>query len=210
MSGTVESEHGPSAGNADTDLLDARRVLAGDVAAFEGIVRRWQGRLINLAWRFCHDRTMAEDMAQDAFVKVFQALKTFRGESEFSTWVMAVTLNCYRSYLRTREPVFVGIDHLQPAGASPSALDVLQERERDAVLRQVVQTLPPRYREPIVLYYFNEMNLSETAKALGMPEGTLKARLSRARALLAKRYTNRVGRTKADPTNVGQTFRSGE
>ena len=91
MSGTVESEHGPSAGNADTDLLDARRVLAGDVAAFEGIVRRWQGRLINLAWRFCHDRTMAEDMAQDAFVKVFQALKTFRGESEFSTWVMAVT-----------------------------------------------------------------------------------------------------------------------
>ena len=90
MSGTVDHGHEPAAANPDADVLDARRVVAGDVAAFEGIVHRWQSRLINLAWRFCHDRTMAEDMAQDAFVKVFQALTTFRGESGFSTWMMAI------------------------------------------------------------------------------------------------------------------------
>ena len=195
MSGTVDHGHEPAASSPDADLLDARRVVAGDVAAFEGIVRRWQGRLINLAWRFCHDRTMAEDMAQDAFVKVFQALKTFRGESGFSTWMMAIALNTYRSHLRTRAPAFVGaltMEQWQPASTDPSALDALQVRERDEVLRQLVQTLPPRYRDPIVMYYFNEMNLSETAKILGMPEGTLKARLSRGRALLAKRYQHRV------------------
>jgi len=203
MSGTVEQEHEPAAVSPDADLLDARRVLAGDVAAFEGIVRRWQSRLINLAWRFCHDRTMAEDMAQDAFVKVFQALKTFRGESGFSTWMMAIALNTYRSHLRKREPAFVGAltnEQLQPAGADPSALDALQLRERDEALRQLVHTLPPRYRDPIVLYYFNEMNLSETAKTLGMPAGTLKARLSRGRALLAKRYANN---TKGPDLRVG-------
>jgi len=202
MSGTVDHGHEPAAPSPDADLLDAGRVVAGDVAAFAGIVRRWQSRLINLAWRFCHDRTMAEDMAQDAFVKVFQALKTFRGESGFSTWLMAIALNTYRSHLRAREPVFVApltTAHWQPAGRDPSALDALQRRERDEVLRQLVQTLPPRYRDPIVLYYFNEMNVSETARVLGIPEGTLKARLARGRALLAKRYAGRYAGPSSRP-----------
>ena len=89
----------------DEDAADARRVLAGDVAAFGGIVRRWQGRLINLAWRFSRDRASAEDMAQDAFVKAFRALHTFRGESAFSTWLTAIAINVYRSWLRDREPL---------------------------------------------------------------------------------------------------------
>ena len=77
----------------DEDADDVQRVLAGDLAAFNGIVQRWQGRLINLAWRFSRDRSSAEDMAQEAFVKAFRSLRTFRGESTFSMWMMSIALN---------------------------------------------------------------------------------------------------------------------
>jgi len=85
---------------ADEDTAAVRLVVAGDVAAFDGIVKRWQGRLVTLAWRFCRDRTMAEDMAQEAFVRAFRALHTFRGDAAFSTWLTAIAMNTYRSCLR--------------------------------------------------------------------------------------------------------------
>jgi RNA polymerase sigma-70 factor (ECF subfamily) len=177
----------------DEDADAARRVLAGDTAAFEGIVTRWQSRLINLAWRFCHDRTEAEDMAQDAFVKAFRALRTFRGESAFSTWLTAIAINSYRTALRDREPAAVSLDFshstrsTRSGQAADDTLAGLQERERDSAVRQAVLRLPPRYRDALVLYYFEEMNLTETARVLGIPEGTLKAQLHRGRELLRRR-----------------------
>jgi RNA polymerase sigma-70 factor (ECF subfamily) len=184
-----------SAAGPDEDAADAARVLAGDTAAFAGIVKRWQSRLINLAWRFCHDRTQAEDMAQDAFVKAFRALETFRGESAFSTWLTAIAINTYRTALRDREPAGVSLDFATLStrsarsgeAAEPDTLGRLQERERDAAVRRAVLKLPPRYRDALVLYYFEEMNLTEAARVLGIPEGTLKARLHRGRELLRRR-----------------------
>jgi RNA polymerase sigma-70 factor (ECF subfamily) len=176
-----------TAAGPDEDADAAGRVLAGDTAAFEGIVRRWQSRLINLAWRFCHERTQAEDMAQDAFVKAFRALNTFRGESAFSTWLTAIAINSYRTALRDREPAGVSLDFIKAAGTEPDTLAGLQERERDSAVRQAVLKLPPRYRDALVLYYFEEMNLTETARVLGIPEGTLKAQLHRGRELLRRR-----------------------
>ena len=167
-------------------------MLAGDTAAFSAIVERWQGRLINLAWRFCRDRSMAEDMAQDAFVKAFKALATFRGEALFSTWLTALSLNCFRTSLRSRGPVTVNLDLWRPVGLEPSALTTIENRERDELVRQLVATLPPRYRDPMVLFYFQEMSVAETARVLGLPDGTLKARLSRARDLVGRRYAARM------------------
>jgi RNA polymerase sigma-70 factor (ECF subfamily) len=188
-----------SSGRDDEDARDVRRVLAGDLAAFSGIVQRWQGRLINLAWRFCRDRTMAEDMAQDAFVKAFRALSTFRGESAFSTWLTAIAVNSYRSWLRDREPRPVQIDLARTHAREPDALTGLQAQERASALRESVLTLPRRYREPIVLYYFEDKNLSETARVLGLPEGTVKARLHRGRELLKRRAAARFGPVSARP-----------
>jgi RNA polymerase sigma-70 factor, ECF subfamily len=201
--GTVRREdgedtpHDGQAGGADAaDVEAVRRVLAGDTAAFSGIVERWQSRLINLAWRFCRDRSVAEDMAQDAFVKAFNALGTFRGEARFSTWLIALSLNCYRSALRSRGPVTVNLELWRPADLEPSALTVIENRERDELVRQLVATLPPRYRDPMVLFYFQEMSVAETARVLGIPEGTLKARLSRARDLVGRRYAARLSARK--------------
>ena len=172
-------------GEGDGDDADVARVLAGNVEAFEGIVRRWQRRLVGLAWRFCRDRTTAEDMAQEAFLKVFRSLRTFRGDSAFSTWVTAVALNTYRSRLRSEGPPLLGIDAARDSPVEPAPQ--LPDRDRTEVVRRAVDTLPMRYREAIVVYYFQEHDLSESARILGIAEGTLKARLHRGRELLRRR-----------------------
>jgi RNA polymerase sigma-70 factor (ECF subfamily) len=176
----------------DEDAADAGRVLAGNPAAFEGIVRRWQERLVTLAWRFCRDRAMAEDMAQDAFVRAYKSLRTYRGDAAFSTWLTAVALNSYRSALRDRPPVSFDFDPARMHdrhrhGDRQNAFARMLRLEHADIVRRLVLTLPSRYREPIVLYYFEEMNLAETARVLALPEGTLKARLHRGRELLRRR-----------------------
>jgi RNA polymerase sigma-70 factor (ECF subfamily) len=174
-------------GEADEDVAEVARVVSGDLGAFEGIVRRWQGRLVNLAWRFCRDRGRAEDMAQEAFMKAFRALSTFRGESAFSTWLTAIALNSYRSRLRSEGPPLVSLDAARIFAGDPGPLRGLEEQERAAAVRQAVLTLPARYREAIVVFYFQEMDLVGSARVLGIAQGTLKARLHRGRELLKRR-----------------------
>jgi RNA polymerase sigma-70 factor, ECF subfamily len=174
-------------GEPNEDDADLARVLAGDPEAFEGIVRRWQGRLIGLAWRFCRDRAAAEDMAQEAFLKAFRSLATFRRESKFSTWLTAVALNTYRSRLRSDGPPLLAMEPMRAISVAPVALADLQEQERTEAVRRLVLTLPARYREAIIVYYFEERDVAESARVLGIAEGTLKARLHRGRELLKRR-----------------------
>src|SRR5258708_14310447 len=85
--------------SATDDQADVERVLAGDISAFEGIVRRWQAPLVNLAYRFCHDRGRSEDMAQEAFLRAYRVLSQWRRDAVFSTWLFPLATNLYRSEL---------------------------------------------------------------------------------------------------------------
>jgi RNA polymerase sigma-70 factor, ECF subfamily len=188
-----ETADGPDAAVGQVaDATAVKSVLAGNHAAFEGIVQRWQGRLVTLAWRFCRDRTMAEDLAQEAFLKAFKSLATFRAEAAFSTWLTAIALNTYRSALRRREPMVPLLDAAKVASSKPYGHAVLDERRRAELVRQAVLKLPPRYRDALVLYYFEEKDLIESARVLSVPAGTLKARLHRARELLKRRLAGRM------------------
>jgi RNA polymerase sigma-70 factor (ECF subfamily) len=171
----------------DLDAADVARVLSGDTSAFAGLVSRWQERLLNLAWRFCRDRSMAEDMAQEAFVRAFRSLHTFRSESAFSTWLTSIALNVYRSALRDRPPPVAPVEVELPAGAPADALSSLIGEERATTVRRMVLTLPAKYREALVVFYFEERDLAETARVMRLSEGTLKARLHRGRELLKRR-----------------------
>jgi RNA polymerase sigma-70 factor (ECF subfamily) len=172
----------------DADLNDVDRVLGGDVQAFEGIVRRWQGPLINMAWRYCRDRGRAEEMAQEALVRAWRGLSLWRREGSFSTWLYALAANVYRTELKRFPTETLPLAAApEPAGLATQHNELAAQRSQDAV-RRAVLALPLRYREPVVLFYFHEMDVAAAARTLGMPEGTLKARLSRARALLRQRF----------------------
>jgi RNA polymerase sigma-70 factor (ECF subfamily) len=171
----------------DQDAADVAGVVAGDVNAFEGIVLRWQRRLVSLAWRFCRDRAMAEDMAQEVLLKAFRSLGTFRGESAFSTWMTAIALNTCRSRIRAEGQPLLSVDPARVFQAESGVSRELEERERAEAVRRAVLALPERYREAIVMFYFEEKDLAETARVMCLPEGTVKARLHRGRELLKRR-----------------------
>jgi RNA polymerase sigma-70 factor (ECF subfamily) len=190
---------------ADDDREDAARVIAGDTEAFEGIVRRWQSPLINLAYRFCRDRGRAEEMAQEAFLRAFRNLASWRQESSFSTWLFALATNLYCSGLRRIPPISLPFDETHEP-SDPRAIDGgLEERNRNAAIHHAVQNLPAKYREVLTLYYFHERDVPSTARSLGLPEGTVKAHLFRARNMLREKLRPLVERrTAAEPGNPGQ------
>ena len=169
--------------SADEDQADVAKVLGGDVSAFEGIVRRWQGPLINLAYRFCRDRGRAEEMAQEAFLRVYHALGRWRGDATFSTWLFALAMNLYRSELR-RIPACVSLDEVAELRDWRPVDGGLEAEDRDRVVRYAVFALPPKYREALIVFYFHDMDIPTAARSLGLPEGTVKARLFRGRQIL--------------------------
>ena len=172
----------------DLDLVAVDRVLAGDLAAFEGIVRRWQGPLVNMAWRYCRDRARAEELAQEAFVRAWRGLGQWRRESSFSTWLFALAANVFRNDLKRIPVVNLPIEEIVEPAQPPDQQSKLEESSRNEVVRAAVLALPRRYREPVVLFYFHEKDVAVTSRTLGLPEGTVKARLSRARELLRRRF----------------------
>lgn len=170
--------------SASDDQSAVERVLAGDTSAFEEIVRRWQTPLINLAYRFCRDRGRAEEMAQEAFFRAYRGLAQWRKDAAFSTWLFALATNFYCSELRRIPARTVSIDDVREPSDPRSSDGGLEDHDRDQALRRAVLALPAKYREALVLFYFHEMDVPTAARSLGLPEGTVKARLFRGREIL--------------------------
>jgi len=171
---------------AQEDEAAVDRVLMGDPYAFAEIVRRWQGPLINLGYKFCRDRGRAEEMAQEAFLRAFRGLAGWRREATFSTWLFALATNLYRSELRRIPPRTVSLDEIVVPSPSRDTEVRMPEADRRLV-RNAVQSLPPKYRDAIRLFYFHEQNVATAAASLSLSEGTVKARLARGRDLLKKK-----------------------
>jgi RNA polymerase sigma-70 factor (ECF subfamily) len=173
--------------NADASAVD--RVLAGDTAAFAAIVQRWQGPLVKLAYRFCRNHARAEDMAQEAFLRAFGRLATWRRESVFSSWLFALATNLYRSEIRHVPMETLPFDDI-PEVAGPRQVERdFEEQDRRMAVRRALNSLPRTYRETLQLFYFHEMDVAAAARSLGLPQGTVKARLSRGRDLLRRKLT---------------------
>ncbi|HTB99020.1 MAG TPA: sigma-70 family RNA polymerase sigma factor [Terracidiphilus sp.] len=179
---------GSIAKSATDDLADVKRVLAGDIGAFEAIVRRWQGPLINMAWRYCRNRGRAEELAQEALVRAWRGLAQWRRESSFSTWLFALAANVYRNELKRFPVVNVPMEEIAEPSRPASQASEFETKARNGALRRAVLALPLTYREPVILFYFHEMDVAAAAESMGVPVGTMKARLARARELLRKRF----------------------
>jgi len=171
----------------------------GDLAAFQTLVGRHQRRIFALALRLARDHAEAEDMAQEAFLRIYRGLSSFRGESQFSTWMVRVALITFNRYLKQlpktsplperelAEDATDGLAATAGAGhADPESL--VASREEAAQVRRLVAALPARFRDAITVFYLNERSTEEAAEALGISIGTLKSRLFRAREMLLERW----------------------
>lgn len=156
-------------------------------AAFEQIMREYGTRVLRLVTFLVKDRSLAEDITQDVFVKVYRHLPRFRQESSVHTWLYRIAVNECKCYLRSWS-----FRHILPRswirqdGELSTESLVLDQAERDQLVAEVLQ-LPPLYRQVIALHYYADLSIGEVADVLGVTEGTVRTRLHRARQQLRKR-----------------------
>jgi RNA polymerase sigma-70 factor (ECF subfamily) len=167
------------------------RARQGDHAAFRELVDRHRDRAYGLALRVLRSAPDAEEVAQDAFVRAWRALPSFRGEARFGTWLYAIVMRCAIDRavsLRGRRRREVDLDEAsgQP---SPAAADQAGERTLLAMrMEKMLDRLSEAQRAVVTLFYYEERSVEEVSKTLNMPTGTVKTHLSRARAALREAW----------------------
>lgn len=189
----------------DAELVQAAQ--KGNADAFEKLVRRYQHRVYNLAYRSLHDREAAEEVAQEVFVSIFRSIKRFRGGARFTSWMYRIVINHCRSRLRHKkrhpdENSPLGVDTPVEAddGSSrtPQYADerpdsdperAVGAREELEVVQQALDSLDEDHRTVLLLRDIEDLNYAEIADILGLPEGTVKSRIHRARNQLKERLS---------------------
>jgi RNA polymerase sigma-70 factor, ECF subfamily len=179
----------------DLDIQLVERCLAGDEGAWEDLVKTHTRRVYSICYRFIGKDSEAQDLTQEVFLRLFRTLKSFRaGEGSFTVWLSRMTRNLLiDNYRRTRqERITDSIEEQLPMleersiGTGSRADGILAGREASELLQGALQRLSPELRETVILRDLEEMEYKEIAETLGVPEGTVKSRLNRGRAELAR------------------------
>ncbi len=157
------------------DLEVVQRVLAGETAAFEILVRQYQQEIYRLAYRMTRNAEDAKDLAQEAFVQAYRSLGTFRGQSRFSTWVYRIAVNLCLNHLKSASRQDPAEVNGRLADQREDSLTALLTDERDRALAQAIEGLPPQQKATLTLRVQQGLSHREIAQVLDCSEGTAKA-----------------------------------
>lgn len=182
------------ANSLDTDSTLVDRCLGGDEVAWEDLVRLHTRKVYAVCYRFTGNDSEAQDLTQDVFLRVFKSLRSFRsGEGSFAVWLMRLTRNLlidnYRrgKQERATDSIEDQLPVLEETAAMSARTDgLLAGREASEILQAGLEKLSPELRETLILRDLEEMEYREIAQVLNVPEGTVKSRLNRGRAELAR------------------------
>ena len=174
------------------------KILAGDSQLFHELIRPYERRIYIMALSFLHNEADAEDTAQEAFLKAFRNLSSFRGEAKFGTWLVSITLNEARSRIRGRNTMKMESLDEPPDDHGPTSpyllrdwkeipSEALERKEVRLLLEQAITGLPLIYREVFQLRDIDQLSINEAAAALGISIAAVKVRLHRARMMLQKK-----------------------
>jgi RNA polymerase sigma-70 factor, ECF subfamily len=178
---------------SDQDIVALAR--AGEEAAYRELIRRYERPLFSLLYRMVRDRELAEDLAQETFVKALNAIESYRPEFKFSSWIFKIANNAAIDHLRRREldtlslegspqaetPEAMEATALQIGDRQESALDEVEARELGGQIEAAIAQLRPEYRSCILLRHVEGRAYEEIAEILNLPLGTVKTYIHRAR-----------------------------
>ncbi len=185
-------------------------ILAGETQLYHELIRPHERTVYLMALSFLKNEADAEDVAQEAFLKAFRNLSSFRAEAKFSTWLISITLNEARSRLRKQANLRTeSLDQPNEDGeaVSPALLrdwreipsDAVERREIREMLQAAVAKLPEIYKQIFILRDIEELSVNETSEALGISIASVKVRLHRARIMLQKQLTPQLKRATEQP-----------
>ena len=202
---------------ADKDAPLIGRILAGDEAAFTELVRRYEGKVYQLALRLTGNQMDANDVIQEVFLSVYQKLHTFRGQAAFSSWLYRITANASFARLNQRKrQASVSIDDVLPAveGQSPGGTfsewsqkpdTILFNKEARAALEQAINDLPEEFRTVVILRDVENQSNQDVAELLNLSVAAVKSRLHRARLALRRKLGEYLDRQERQPGRAEAT-----
>ena len=179
--------------NREADLALVRRAKRGDYRAFDLLVVKYQSRLVSIAFKYVKEIQLAEDISQEAFIKAYKAIDSFREESAFYTWLYRITANTAKNYLvsigRRRESSISELSTLENEdqfviASYDSPDEILLAQELRNTLFNAVSSLPEDTRTALSLREFEGLNYEEIAKIMNCPVGTVRSRIFRGREAL--------------------------
>lgn len=186
----------------DENPTETRRLVArckrGERGAFDDLIRRYERKVYNFAYRLCGNYDEANDVASETFVRVFNALQNFRGESSFITWLFRIVTNVYLDEKkRQRARPYQSLEEIieleetsvrrQIEDPAPTPGERVELRERTDILQAAINSLPDYQRMMIVMYHTENKSYEEISEILDLPIGTVKSRLNRARLSLREK-----------------------
>jgi len=180
----------------EVDQQLVERAQRGDKQAFELLVSKYQRKLARLLSRFIRDATEVEDVTQEAFIKAYRALPTFRGDSAFYTWLYRIGINTAKNYLVAmgrRAPTTTEIDSEEAEGFEDgdqlrdlnTPENVMMSRQVAETVNQTLETLPEELRSAITLREIEGLSYEDIASIMNCPIGTVRSRIFRAREAIA-------------------------
>ncbi len=178
---------------SDEELVDLAQ--EGSLPAFASLIERHKAAVFSMALRVIGNREDAEEAAQDAFVRAFRALDTFRRDAKFSTWLYRIAMNvCLTKARQSRLEVISIEDSMEDDGSTPLQIpdqadrpdQIVERTEFNDRVRELIAALPPNYSAVLTLYHIQDLSYEEISQTLDLPLGTVKAQLFRARDALKK------------------------
>lgn len=197
-----------AAGPSKTPMMDAndkaleaaliQQCKQGDIAAFNDLVQRYEKRVFNFAYRMAGNYDDANDVAQEAFIRVFNSIGTFRGDANFTTWLYRIVTNVYlderkkqKSHLHSSLEDYIELEEntvtRQVEDGRPTPEHMVERGERDQLLHHAIQELPEYQKVMVVLYHTQGKSYEEISQIMKLPIGTVKSRLNRARLALKEK-----------------------
>lgn len=176
----------------------------GDITAFECLVQRYQDRVLRVLYLLIGNTEDAQDVAQESFIRAYRYMRAFRGDCGFPTWLHRIAINTAHNWMREnyrRRAQTVALeDWKHDAGKDPA--DALLAKQSQMEMQSALASLPPHYREAVVLRHYDDLSYEEIAQVQQVPVGTVRSRLSKARMLLHKYL---AGETRPTTRNEGSS-----
>lgn len=160
----------------------------------EELMREYGNDVLRMAYLYVKDMHTAEDMFQEVFLKVSEKLDTYEGRASVKTWLLSITMNTCRDFLKSayHSRVVPMFDFAEDSLAAEDGFEDLLREETARTVREAIMELPQHYKDVVLCVYFREMGLEETARELGIRAGTVKSRLSRAKERLKQGLERRL------------------
>lgn len=201
MDSVVNARQGRAKSTVSTEERNIiERCKQGDLAAFNELVKKYEKQVYNFAYRLTGNYDDANDIAQEAFLRVYNAIGSFRGDASFTTWLFRITTNVFLDdRKRARAHPHASLDEYmeleessvarQIEDPSPSPEAITEEKERAQILQTAIHSLPDYQRAMVNLYHTQQKSYEEIAEIMDLPIGTVKSRLNRARLALKEKLS---------------------